>query len=94
MEEQIPFRVRTPRGKQVIGLVTESLGGSRFRIACLDNKERICRIPVRSKRNMWVKLGDHVLVEPWEIEPEVKGDIVFRYKPNEVGWMRRKEIIK
>jgi|SRR3989338_6821014 len=88
------FRTRTPRGREVFGWVEATLGASRFKVICSDGKERICRMPGSNKRDMWVKLGDLVLIEPWEIEPAEKGDVVFRYTRTQVEWLRRKGIIK
>lgn len=92
MEETI--RVRTPKGKEIIGTVEEALGASRFKVFCLDDKERVCRIPGKFRKIIFVRQGDFVLVEPWDIEPNEKGDIIFRYKPSHVHWLRKKGFIK
>ncbi|MDN5328206.1 MAG: translation initiation factor, partial [Candidatus Woesearchaeota archaeon] len=52
------FRVRLPSGKQVLGILESRLGGSRSRVICSDGKVRICRIPGRLKRELWVRPGD------------------------------------
>lgn len=92
MEEEI--RVRTPRGREVIGLVESLLGGNKLRVVCQDNKVRICRIPGRFRKSKWIRPRDAVLVEPWTIQTERSGDIVWRYTPTEAGWLRRKGILK
>ena len=89
MEEET-VRVRTPRGEEVLGTVTEALGGSRFRVDCTDGKERMCRVPGRSKRRMYVRIGDVILVKPWSIQGDEKGDIVWRYRPAQVSWLTKK----
>ena len=38
--EQVIIRVRTPRGREVIGVVESRLGGSRMRVQCFDGKSR------------------------------------------------------
>jgi len=93
MEEEI-VRVRTPRGPEVIGTVTEALGGSRFRVESEDGKERICRIPGKLKRRMYVRLGDVILLKPWELEGDKKGDIIWRYRPAQISWLRSKGLVK
>ena len=70
-------RVRTPRGKEVIGKVDQRVGANRMIIACFDGKMRNCRIPGRLKRALWIRPGNIVLVEPWEFEGDKKGDIIF-----------------
>jgi translation initiation factor 1A len=83
------FRVRTPRGREILGILEQRLGGSRCRVRCLDGKTRNCRIPGRLKRKLWVRDNDILLIEPWEFDGDAKGDIVFKYKPNQVGWLQK-----
>lgn len=87
-------RVRLPKGKEVIGILDSRLGASRVRVKCYDGKTRICRIPGRLKRYLWVREGDTLLIEPWEHGGDEKGDVIFKYKPTQVAWLRRKGIIK
>lgn len=81
-------RARIPRENEVLGKLDQRLGGSRCKVRCLDGKERICRIPGRLKKSLWVRENDIVLVEPWELGGDTKGDIIFKYKPNQVSWLR------
>ncbi len=60
---------------------------------CLDQKTRICRIPGRLKRKLWVREGDVLLIEPWEFDNE-KGDVIFKYNPAAVEWLKRKGFLK
>jgi translation initiation factor 1A len=93
-EQNEEYRLKLPRGNQVLGLLEQRLGGSRTRIRCLDGKTRICRIPGRLKRFLWVREGDIVLVEPWELGGDDKGDIIFKYKRNQVDSLRNKGYLK
>jgi len=93
MIQQQIARVRLPRGKQVIGILDQRLGASRTRVKCLDGKTRICRIPGALKRRLWVREGDVLLVEPWELDNN-KGDIIFKYRPAQVDWLKRKGHLK
>lgn len=86
-------RIRVPRDGEVFGVVTALLGGSRMRVDCKDSKERICRIPGKLRNRIWVKEGDVVIVEPWEIEGDSKGDIVWRYLPLQVRVLRDRGIL-
>jgi|SRR3989344_1863262 len=94
-EEQEDFtRVMLPRGKETFGVVDQRLGASRMRIKCLDGKTRNCRIPGRLKRKLWVREGDLVLVEPWEFGGDEKGDVIFKYRLNQINWLKRKGLLK
>lgn len=92
MEEQ-EFRIRTPRGKEVLGIVEALMGANRLRVRCQDNKIRTCRIPGRLRKRMWIREGDAVLIEPWDIQGDTKGDIVLSYNPTQASWLRRKGIL-
>ena len=92
-EEEIR-RTRLPREGQHIGVIEQRLGGSRLRVKCMDGKVRVCRIPGRVKRTLWVREGDVVLVEPWEFGGDEKGDVVFKYRSLQVGFLKRKGLLK
>ena len=94
MEEQVPIRVRTPKKDEIIGSITQRLGGSRMYVACMDGKTRICRIPGRLKKNLWIREGNIVLVEPWEFQGDKKGDIIWKYNPTQVRWLKQKRYLK
>jgi translation initiation factor 1A len=83
-------RVRIPKKGEILGLVIGMMGASRLLVACTDGKERLCRIPGKIKRRIWVKEGDVVIVEPWEIEGDKRGDIVWRYTKIQSDWLREK----
>jgi translation initiation factor 1A len=87
-------RTPLPRGNQVLGLCEQRVGGSRMKVKCMDGKERNCRIPGRLKRKLWIREGDILLVEPWELGGDEKGDVVYKYKPIQVEVLRRKGLLK
>lgn len=93
--EQMEIR-RTvmPKGKEVFGILEQRLGGSRNKVRCLDGKTRICRIPGRLKRKLWVREGDLLLVEPWELSGDDKGDIIYKYKPSQTMHLKRTGVLK
>ena len=83
-------RVKLPRNQQTLGIVEKRLGCARMTIKCLDNKERICRIPGAKRRSLWVREGNIVLVEPWELQGDQKGDVIYKYSKSQIQWLRRK----
>lgn len=93
-QNQGVLRVRLPRGKEVLGILESRLGASRMLIKCLDGKSRVCRIPGRLKRHLWLREGDVVIVEPWVFQKEEKGDVVFKYSLAAIEWLRRKGYLK
>jgi translation initiation factor 1A len=92
-EEQV-VRVRMPRGKETFGIVDQTLGGNKLRVRYQDDKVRICRIPGKMRKRVWIRIGDVVLVEPWDIQGDKSGDVIWRYTPAQVDHMRRKNILR
>jgi len=87
-------RIKLPKAPETFGIVEQRLGGSRMTVRCLDGKQRMCRIPGRMKRRLWVREGDFVIVEPWELGGDKKGDIIFKYRPSQVSFLKRKGYLK
>ena len=85
MEEII--RVRLPRGREQLGEIEEMLGASRLRVRCKDGKVRMCRIPGRFRKRIRIRVGDILLIEPWDIEDD-KGDVVWIYNRTQSAWLR------
>ncbi|HME87533.1 MAG TPA: translation initiation factor eIF-1A [Candidatus Nanoarchaeia archaeon] len=87
--EQEISRIMLPKGREIFGIVEQRVGGSRMIVKCFDAKTRNCRIPGSLKRRLWVREGDVVIVEPWEYGGDDKGDIVYKYTPNQVNYLKR-----
>ncbi len=86
-------RMKLPRPPQAFGIVEQRLGGSRMSVRCLDGKTRICRIPGRLKRKLWVRETNVVIAEPWEYD-DSKGDIIYKYRRTQVEWLIRSGKLK
>ncbi len=93
-EDEGFVRVRMPRDGQSLGIVEQRLGGSRMRVRCFDGKTRVCRIPGRLKRKLWIREGDTILVEPWDISGDERGDVIFKYRPNQVKILEKKGMLE
>ena len=92
-QEQVITRVRLPHGEEMIGIIEQRLGGNKMLVNCFDGKTRNCRVPGRLRRALWLRPGDVVIVEPWELDKN-KGGIIFKYKPNQVEWLKNKGYLK
>ena len=88
-DENKPVRVKLPRGEQVIGIIDQRVGGNKMMVACLDGKTRNCRVPGRLKRKLWLRPGDVVIVEPWELDKD-RADVLFKYPHTQISWLRNK----
>jgi translation initiation factor 1A len=88
------LRVKLPRGKEVMGIIEQRLGSSRMMVKCFDGHSRVCRVPGRFKRRLWLREGNIVLVEPWEYQSEEKGDVIYNYSKAAIAWLKKKGYIK
>jgi translation initiation factor 1A len=93
-EELEISRIRIPREGEVLGAVEMMLGGDKLKVICDDGNTRICRIPGRLRKRVWMGAGDLVLVQLWKVQTNERGDIVFRYTPTQAGWIKRKGFVK
>jgi len=91
--EQAVVRAKLPRGKEVIGIIEQRLGGNKMMVNCLDGKTRNCRVPGRLKRALWLRPEDVVIIEPWELD-DTKGDVIFKYRKNQIAWLRKNGYLK
>ena len=93
-EELEISRIRLPRNGEVLGVVEQMLGGDKLKVNCDDGNGRICRIPGKMRKRVWIRAGDLVLVEPWKVQAHERGDIIFRYTSTQANWLNRKGFVK
>lgn len=87
-----PSRVRMPRGRELMGIVVQRLGGNRMEVKSTDGKTRNCRVPGRFKRRFWLRPGNAVLIIPWEYD-DSKGDVVFQYSKGASAQLKKKGML-
>ena len=80
-------RVRLPREGEVLGTIIEVLGASRLKVECRDDKVRTCRIPGKFRRRLRLKVGDKIIVKPWDVQGDEKGDMVWIYNRTQAAWL-------
>jgi len=59
-EESTEHKVRMPMEGEVFGVVVQLLGYDRVRVECEDGYTRVCRIPGKMKKRVWIREGDIV----------------------------------
>ena len=77
-----------PQENEVLGVSEKLLGYDRIVVRCQDGETRLCRIRGKMKRKVWIRLNDVVLVSPWDFQLDKRGDIIWRYKSNQIDWLR------
>ncbi|HOW15981.1 MAG: translation initiation factor eIF-1A [Methanosarcina sp.] len=84
-------RVRTPRKdrNEVLATVASLLGSKRVSLQCMDGVVRMGRIPGSKNKKMWIREGDIVIANPWEIQ-DSKADVIWKYTRPQIDWLERK----
>jgi translation initiation factor 1A len=93
-EENKITRAPLPKSNEVIGIIEERLGGNKMKVSCLDGKNRNCRVPGRLKRALWLRPGDVVIIEPWELDKETRGDVLLKYSSSQINWLKKNNLLK
>lgn len=84
--------LRLPRNDEVFGVVEKAMGSGHMKVRCKDGNTRTCRIPGRMRKRVWIREDDVVIIEPWQVQSDEKGDIVYRYTQTQLGWLRKEGI--
>jgi len=88
-------RLRTPNKKdlEMFGLLVQLHGSDQVRVLCEDGLERMCRIPGKMRKKVWLREGDVVIVKLWDIQRS-RADVVWRFFGAQVEQLRRKGYLK
>ena len=92
-DEEKVVRVKLPKGDEIMGIIEQRLGGNKMMVNCFDGKTRNCRVPGRLRRKLWLRPDDVVIIEPWELNKD-KGDVIFKYRPNKVRWLKKNNYLE
>jgi translation initiation factor 1A len=84
-------RLRVPNKSilEMYGKVIQLMGVNQVQIMCEDGKERICRIPGKMFKHVWIKANDVVIVKLWDFQPS-KADVVWRYLGFQANQLEKK----
>ena len=84
------IRVRLPKKKnrEQFGCAQLMMGANHIKVRCADGVERMGRIKGKIKKRAWIREGDILIIVPWSFQDE-KCDILHRYLPPQVDWLRK-----
>ncbi|HMA05915.1 MAG TPA: translation initiation factor eIF-1A [Methanomicrobiales archaeon] len=87
-------RVRLPKkwNREQFASAELMMGANHVRVRCYDGVTRMGRIKGKIKKRVWIREGDILIVTPWSFQDE-KCDILYRYLPPQVEWLRRNRYI-
>ena len=93
-EEVEIARIKMPRKGELLGVIETMLGADRIRAKCSDGNVRVCRIPGRLRKRVWMRPGDLILVKPWIVQSDKRADVIYRYTSTQANWLRRKGYVE
>jgi len=93
LEDEKPKEAPLPGEGTLVCVVEKLLGGDYLLARCSDGTRRVTRIPGKYRRRLWVKEGDVVLVAPWDLKPDSKCDLVYRYTFDEAKRLAEKGLL-
>jgi translation initiation factor 1A len=93
LSEEVLRKLVLPAPGDVLGIAMKLLGFDRVLVKCQDGNERLCRIRGKMKRRVWIRVGDVVLVSPWEFQSDKRGDIFWRYTRAQAEMLRKKGLL-
>lgn len=85
--------LKIPVEPELIGVVIQLLGYNRVKVKCGDGKVRVCRIPGRMIKKVWLRENDIVIVCPWDFQSDEKADVIWRYDRGEAKVLRAKGVL-
>jgi len=86
-EAQLKEMVLAQEG-EMYGQVIKLVGSDHLMVKCADGKTRLGRIRGKIRRRVWIRLGDIVLLVPWEFKESDRCDIIWRYTVSQVEWLK------
>lgn len=86
-------RVKIPSGDEVFGIIEQRLGGNKMSVRCSDSKLRIGRVPGKYSRRLWLREGDLIILKPWSIQGDTRGDIIYSYSHAQKDWLIRRNLL-
>ncbi len=93
-EEQETLSVRVPREGELLGRVVQLSVATHLKVMCSDGMERICRIPGKLRKRIWIRENDVVIVKPWEFQKNERGDVIWRYTKTQSNWLKKRGYLR
>ncbi len=86
VQEEV-VRARLPGEGEMLAVVEQALGNAWMLVRCSDGSVRKGKVPGRYISRFFVRVGDIVIVKPWQVRKEMV-DIIYKYSKAEVNWLR------
>jgi translation initiation factor 1A len=91
---EIVQRLVLPKQNELLAVLDKKMGYGRYNVVCSDGKERLARVPGSKKKGLWLHIGDFVIIKPWDVQGDIKCDIVYKYMRHMVPKLEAKGLLK
>ncbi|XP_039260560.1 putative RNA-binding protein EIF1AD [Styela clava] len=81
-----------PSENQTIVKVLGTPGSNLHEVSTSDGKKILCSLPLKFRKNIWIKRGDFVVIEPIDEGDKVKAEIVRILYPQHVKYLQKEDI--
>lgn len=90
-KKESPRNLRLPKRDEgeMFAIVKKMHGTDQVTAMCEDGEKRMCRIPGKMKKRIWIREGDLIIVKIWSFQPS-KADIAWRYLGGQKNLLKRK----
>lgn len=94
-EQELFSKLRLPNKneREMFALAIQLMGATQIKALCEDGKERMCRIPGKLRKRVWIKQNDILIIRLWEWQPD-RADIVWRFWGTQAEHLKRRGLLK
>ena len=73
---------------KVLGITEKPLEYDRILVRSLDRFTQLFRIRDKMKQIGWTSINNDVITKLWNFQTVIRGDITYRFRRNQVDWLR------
>ncbi|KAJ2945126.1 hypothetical protein O0L34_g9187 [Tuta absoluta] len=92
MNEALWDDYELPKENQSVVKVLKSKGNNLHEVTTSSGEEYLVSMPTKFRKNIWVKRGDYILVEPILEGDKVKGEIVKIMNKDSIKYYKEKNV--
>lgn len=88
-------RLRLPHRKEleIFGVITQLHGADKVGVMGEDGVQRICRIPGKLRKRVWLRENDVVIIKLWDFQKS-KADVMWRFMGPQTERLKRQGFLK
>lgn len=87
-------KLRTPKReeREMFALAIQLMGATQIKALCEDGQERMCRIPGKLRKRVWIRQNDVLIIRLWEWQQD-RADIVWRFWGTQTEHLKKRGLL-